>query len=227
MEIDRRLFFAGLGGAAAVSLMSDEAKADALEDYMSSTLDDLIEQQTGAEPAKKFPTAAEIEAQIETRPSRRGCGNLFLGRGGNVKRLTPMPEQPTFLDFFNNRFSGTANHCLQSANHAMKTGMTDEIVFACLIHDLVHALIKVDHDYRPDKYIDDTYKMVRRHKLYILPRQVTVHDLYAFEPGVKVTIEPFVDIIGRQFRQPKEGLGYDNSAVAHMWRSMIKPDSPL
>jgi len=147
MELDRRLFFASLGGAAAVSLMSDEAKADALEDYMSSTLDELIEQQGSSEPVKTFPTAAEVEAQIETRPTRRGVGNLFVsGRtGGNVKLLAPMPEKPTFLDFFNNRFSGTANHCLQSANRAMKTGMTDEIIFACLIHDLVHALIKVDH----------------------------------------------------------------------------------
>jgi hypothetical protein len=69
--------------------------------------------------------------------------------------------------------------------------------------------------------------MVRKHKKYMLPRQVTVNDLYAFDPDVKVTIEPFIDIIGRQFKQPKEGLGYDNSPVAHMWRSMIRPDSPL
>jgi hypothetical protein len=32
MEIDRRAFIAGLGGAATVNLMSDEAKADALEE---------------------------------------------------------------------------------------------------------------------------------------------------------------------------------------------------
>ena len=78
-----------------------------------------------------------------------------------------------------------------------------------------------------EKYIEDTYKMVRKHKKYMLPRQVTVNDLYAFDPNVKVTIDPFIDIIGRQFKQPKEGLGYDNSPVAHMWRSMIRPDSPL
>jgi len=41
------------------------------------------------------------------------------------------------------------------------------------------------------------------------------------------TIEPFIDIMGRQFKQPREGLGYDNSPVAHMWRSTIRPDSPL
>jgi hypothetical protein len=270
LKLDRRLFISSLGGAAAVSSMPDEAKADALEDAMSHALDDAL-----ADDPKKFPTAAEVEAQIETRASRRGAGNLFVGRAGNVKILSKMPEKPTLLDFFNQRFSGTANHCLQSANKAMKSGMTEEIIFACLCHDLVHALIKVDHgwwgaqmfepyvsenvtfairyhqalrfyddkeagyeypdlyrtmfgaDYKPEKYIEDTYKMVRKHKKYMLPRQVTVNDLYAFDPNVKVTIEPFIDIMGRQFKQPKEGLGYDNSPVAHMWRSMIRPDSPL
>jgi hypothetical protein len=271
LKLDRRLFISSLGGAAAVSLMPDEAKADALEDAMSQALDDAL----ADDPAQKFPTAAEVEAQIETRATRRGAGNLFVGAGGNVKILSKMPEKPTLLDFFNQRFSGTANHCLQSANKAMRSGMTDEIIFACLCHDLVHALIKVDHgwwgaqmfepyvsenvtfairyhqalrfyedneagyeypdlyrkmfgaDYKPEKYIEDTYKMVRKHKKYMLPRQVTVNDLYAFDPNVKVTIEPFIDTIGREFKQPKEGLGFDNSPVAHMWRSMIRPDSPL
>jgi hypothetical protein len=40
-------------------------------------------------------------------------------------------------------------------------------------------------------------------------------------------IEEFTDVIGRQFRQPREGLGFDNSPVAHMWRSMMFPDNPL
>ena len=37
----------------------------------------------------------------------------------------------------------------------------------------------------------------------------------------------FEDIIGRNFRQPKEGLGFDGSPVAHMWRSMIWPNNFL
>jgi hypothetical protein len=59
------------------------------------------------------------------------------------------------------------------------------------------------------------------------PRLVTVNDLYAFDPNAVVTVDPFVDIIGRHFKQPKEGLGNDNSAVAHMWRTIARPDSPL
>src|SRR6185369_14899705 len=112
LKLDRRLFISSLGGAAAVSLMSDEAKADALEDAMSRALDEALADDT----PKKFPTAAEVLAQIETRANRRGVGNLFISSGGNVKILSKMPDKPAFLDFFKQRFIGTANHCLQSAN---------------------------------------------------------------------------------------------------------------
>ncbi len=267
MEIDRRAFFASLGGAAAVAAMSHEAKADALEHYMAFQLNAAV--------AKKFPTAAEIEAQIETRPFRRGAGNLFLGGKGNVKRLAPMPEAPTLIDYFKLRFNATSNHVLQSANRAMKTGMPEEIVLACLLHDTVQELIKTDHgwwgaqlyepyvsekvtfairyhqalrfyvdekngyeypdlyrnmfgeDYKPEPYIEATYHMVRKHKWYMEPRLVTVNDLYAFDPNVRPSLDQFTDIIGRHFKQPKEGLGYDNTAVAHMWRSIARPDAPL
>jgi hypothetical protein len=32
-------------------------------------------------------------------------------------------------------------------------------------------------------------------------RMITVHDLYAFNPTMKVSIDPFIDIIGRHFKQ--------------------------
>jgi hypothetical protein len=71
------------------------------------------------------------------------------------------------------------------------------------------------------------YKMLKNHKWYLEPRMVTVNDLYAFEAGVTLTIEPFLDIIGKHFKQPREGLGNDNSPVAHMWRTIAMPDNPL
>ena len=137
MEIDRRAFFAGLGGAAAVALMTDEAKADALESHLMA--------QTA--PAVTYPTVAELETQIETRASRRGVGNLFVAGagGGNVKRLAPMPAEPTLADYFTRGSWRLSNHCLQSANRALKTGMSEEIILACLLHDTVQELIKVDH----------------------------------------------------------------------------------
>ena len=65
--------------------------------------------------------------------------------------------------------------------------------------------------------------MLKNHKWYMEPRLVTVNDLYAFDPNAKVSIDPFQDIIGRHFKQPKEGLGYDNSPSAHMWRTLARP----
>ena len=57
MEIDRRLFIAGLGGAAAVSLMDSEAKADALEDFMTAQLDEPSHaiRVAGERKPKNFP----------------------------------------------------------------------------------------------------------------------------------------------------------------------------
>src|ERR1700761_1426431 len=118
MNIDRRAFLEALGGSAAIALMSDEAKADAIEQHLLT--------QTAAPP--KFPTVAELEAQIDTQPTRRGVGSLFVARRGNVVRLAPMPQRPSLADFFRLRFVATANHCLQSANHAMKTGMSEEVI---------------------------------------------------------------------------------------------------
>jgi hypothetical protein len=271
MEIDRRAFIASLGGVAAVNLMDHEAKAEALEHYM----EDKLDAEVAAQQPEKFPTVAEIEAQIETRPFRRGTGSVFTGaRGGNVKIIEKMPDKPTLHDFFRLRFA-PANHVLQSATRAMKTGMSEEIILACLLHDCVLSLIKPDHgwwgaqlfepyipeksafairyhqtlrfyadddagyeypdqyyrifghDYQPPQYIADTYKMLKNHKWYMEPRLVTVNDLYAFDPNAKVSIDPFEDIIGRHFKQPKEGLGFDNSPSAHMWRTLSRPDQPL
>jgi hypothetical protein len=82
-------------------------------------------------------------------------------------------------------------------------------------------------DYEPRPHIKAAYEYARNHKWYMDARLVTLNDLYAFDPNVVVSIEEFTDIIGRHFRQPEEGLGYDNSPVAHMWRTMINPDAPL
>ncbi len=58
-------------------------------------------------------------------------------------------------------------------------------------------------------------------------RLLTVNDLYSFDPNLQVELEEFTDIVGRNFRQPKEGLGFDASPSAHMWRTMIWPTKYL
>jgi hypothetical protein len=82
-------------------------------------------------------------------------------------------------------------------------------------------------DYVPLPHVQRDYEYARNHKWYMDARLVTLNDLYAFDPNVKVAIEEFTDVIGRHFREPKEGLGFDGSPVAHMWRTMIYPDTPL
>jgi hypothetical protein len=54
-----------------------------------------------------------------------------------------------------------------------------------------------------------------------------VNDLYAFEPGVDPKLEEFTDIIGRNFRQPEEGLGWDDTPASHMWRTIMMPTRAL
>jgi len=78
-------------------------------------------------------------------------------------------------------------------------------------------------DYQPEPYIQAAYREARKHKWYMTSRLITVNDLYAFDPAVRVELEEFTDVVGRNFKQPKEGLGFDGSPTAHMWRTIIWP----
>ena len=82
-------------------------------------------------------------------------------------------------------------------------------------------------DYKPEPYIEEEYKRARAHKWYGTARMICVHDLYSFDPDVHVELEEFTDIIGRNFRQPAEGLGFDSSPSAHMWRTLRQPTKYL
>ena len=82
-------------------------------------------------------------------------------------------------------------------------------------------------DYQPPEYIRQANDEARAHRWYMTSRLVTMFDTYAFEPGPEIDPHMFEDILGRHFRQPKEGLGFDGSPVAHMWRSMIWPNNFL
>jgi hypothetical protein len=196
---------------------------------------------------------------------------------GDNPALSKMPEKPKLLDFFRQRFSPfTRNHLLQSAMVALKSGMEEKVVLACLLHDIANgALIRVDHgywgaqliepyvseeiswavrnhqalrffpdesvgyqypeayikffglDYQPAEYVKRAYTQARQHRWYMTSRFITLNDLYSFDPSVTVDPELFTDIIGRHFKQPHEGLGFDGSAVAHMWRTMIWPNNLL
>lgn len=203
-------------------------------------------------------------------PERRGNRKVLMG---DDPALPKMPPVPTLLDFYRLRFGPRhSNHMLQSASLALKAGVDEKGVLACLLHDIgLVGLVGTDHgywgaqliapyvdeevafavryhqalrffpdaqagynypqsyidifgeDYVPEPYIHADYEYARSHKWYGTARMITVNDVYAFDPNAVVSLEDFTDIVGRHFRQPKEGLGFDNSPVAHMWRTMIWP----
>jgi hypothetical protein len=82
-------------------------------------------------------------------------------------------------------------------------------------------------DYEPPEYIRQEHRQAREHRWYMTSRLITLYDVYAFNDNWSVDPAEFTDIIGRNFRQPSQGLGFDNSPTAHMWRSMIWPNNFL
>jgi len=82
-------------------------------------------------------------------------------------------------------------------------------------------------DYEPEPYIERDYQHARSHQWYMSARLICVNDLYAFDQNVRVELEEFTDVIGRHFKQPEEGLGFDASPSAHMWRTIMWPTKYL
>src|SRR5229473_6076526 len=245
--------------------MTLSQRADALEEKMSRELDYVVIKSRLYSMAEgDMSPAPNAGALMVKNPNAR----VLMG---DDPRLPPMPEKPTLVDFFKNRF-GPAAHLLQSAKHAFNADLPEKMVLACLLHDIsTIGFIRGDHgywgaqlvepyvdeevtwairahqalrfypdesvgytypeqyirnfgaDYKPEPYIEAAYKDALKHKWYMTSRLITVNDLYSFDPNVVVHLEDFEDILGRNFRQPEEGLGFDNSPVAHMWRTMMWP----
>jgi len=246
--------------------MSMLERAEAAERAMIEELDRTV-----------VKSAIYVSGDRDPRVSLTRPDNGKLVMMGPDPRLSPMPERPTLLDFFEHRFGrGNINHLMQSARLAQKNGVAEKLVLACLLHDIAIAgFIRGDHgywaaqllepyvdeevawairyhqalrffpdesvgysypqmyvklfgaDYQPDEYIRRDYEYARNHKWYMSARLICINDLYAFDPTVQVQLEEFTDVVGRHFRQPKEGLGWDSSPSAHMWRTMIMPTKYL
>jgi hypothetical protein len=82
-------------------------------------------------------------------------------------------------------------------------------------------------DYVVPDYLHQAYNRARNHPWYMSARAITLYDLYSFDDGVTIDPGEFEDLIGRHFKEPEEGLGFDNSPTAHMWRTMIWPNNFL
>jgi hypothetical protein len=82
-------------------------------------------------------------------------------------------------------------------------------------------------DYVPPEHIRRDAEEAKRHRWYMTARNVTLFDIYFFDRTERIDPEIFTDVIARNFKQPAEGLGFDSSASAHMWRTMIWPNNFL
>jgi hypothetical protein len=245
--------------------MTTLQQAEAAERALSEELDRVVVKSVLFVSGEHDPT------QPVPRPPDQGKRYMM----GHDPRLPRMPDRPTLFDFFTYRF-GPANHLLQSARLALRSGADEKVVLACLLHDIaISGFIRSDHgywgaqlvepyvdeevswairhhqalrffadeaagytypemyvklfgpNYKPEPYIEQAYRKAREHRWYMTARLICVNDLYSFDPDVQVRLEEFTDVVGRNFRQPKEGLGFDGSPVAHMWRTMIYPTKYL
>lgn len=83
-------------------------------------------------------------------------------------------------------------------------------------------------DFEPPDHLRRDAEAARAHRWYGTARAITIYDVYSFDDtGTTVDLHEFTDIVGRNFRQPREGLGFDGSPTAHMWRTIFWPNNFL
>lgn len=82
-------------------------------------------------------------------------------------------------------------------------------------------------DYVPPDYIRRAAESARRHPWYMSARLITLYDIYFFDDAPPADPALFEELVGRHFKTPAEGLGFDGSPVAHMWRTVIWPNNAL
>ena len=122
------------------SQMTLSERADAIEEHMMHELDRIITKSVFSNLTDGV-VGMEGGAVLQAK----NPGKYF--NMGPDPRLPPMPEKPTLLDYFKNRFAST-NHLLQSGALALKNGHSEKVVLACLLHDIaVVSFIRCDHGY--------------------------------------------------------------------------------
>jgi hypothetical protein len=73
--------------------------------------------------------------------------------------------------------------------------------------------------YFADPDVGYEYPEARQHRWYMTCGLITIYDIYSFEENREIDPETFTDIIGGT--SSRRRTGFDNSPVAHMWRTMI------
>src|SRR5436309_3230388 len=117
--------------------MTTMQQAEAAEHAMSQELDRVVVKSVLFTSGDRDPTVPV------PRPPDQGKHYLM----GHDPRLPRMPDKPTLFDFYRYRF-GPSTHVLQSARLASKSGASEKVVLACLLHDIaIMGFIRSDHGY--------------------------------------------------------------------------------
>jgi hypothetical protein len=111
--------------------------------------------------------------------------------------------------------------------------MPERLDEACLVADSFVGNITLRKRLSPARFVGAALGRERRVPFHVsrsasrrLAGLVGFHERGGQEPrqGLRAAYGPSpFPVIGRNFRQPEQGLGFDNSPVAHMWRAMIRP----
>ena len=169
-------------------------RADELEEYQMQKLENLI-----VTRSLLYQLGDGEQPQFKRRPPQPG--HLLLM--GEDPRLPNMPEKPTLTDFVKLRFSiGGQQHLLQSANLAQKNGHSENIILACLLHDIaVAGFIRSDHGYwgaqMIEPYVDEEVSWaIRVHQaLRFFPDESVGYEYpqaYIKMFGGDYTLEPYI-----------------------------------
>ena len=196
----------------------------------------------GDNPAlPKMPERPVLKDFFELRFSKIGATHLM--QSARVARENGMDEKVIMACLLHD----IAIAGLLSANHGywgaqmVAPYVDEEVAWAIQKHEALRYFADesvgytypeayVDYfgpDYRPPDYVRREAEEARKHRWYMSSRLLTINDIYSFDPNVVVDFDDFKDVVGRNFRQPDEGLGFDGSPVAHMWRTMIWPNNFL
>ncbi len=137
MEIDRRAFIASLGGAAAVSLMDSRSQGRRARALHRRSSTSRSPQRQGGSPRSSRPwPSSKRRSKRATSGAAPATSSRRIRRQRQAAREDA--EEADAAGLLPAAFPA-ANHVLQSATRAMKTGMSEEIILACLLHDVVHV----------------------------------------------------------------------------------------
>src|SRR3569623_3113653 len=192
--------------------MSMSERADELEEEKMHEMERILSRSTFS-----YLADGKQEMDVGADLLKKNPGKHFLM--GPDPRLPPMPEKPTLVDYFRNRFASTA-HLLQSAQHALKAGHSEKVVLACLLHDIaVVGFIRCDHGYWGAQmiapYVDEEVsEAIRMHQaLRFFPDEkygYAYPDMYKKYFGPEYKPEPYIQ---EEYKRARDSKYYETSRL--------------